>query len=185
MPPSPPRVNFFERILLFRNGKLTVYRPFRLTKRCKYCILQREISMEKIAHIRIEDRDFNLYISFSYTTMTLHAYKYDETSIEYEWFVNLLEFKLWVQKPLRNRTRQYSINLPKSLVRFAGQTDSYMRMILIQNIIVKQTSSVEGPASSAFVCCFLLSLSVPSLCIYYSLIVPKCQPLFSLALLVV
>ena len=56
--------------------------------------------IEKIAHIRIEDREYNLYISYSYDTGILHAYKYDEYNIEYEWFANLLEFKYWVQKPI-------------------------------------------------------------------------------------
>ena len=56
--------------------------------------------MERIAHIRIDELDFNVFISFSYDTMTLHAFKYNEYSIEYDWFASLVEFKYWVQKPI-------------------------------------------------------------------------------------
>ena len=57
--------------------------------------------IEQIAHIRVHDRDYNVYISFSYTTMTLHAYKYDEYNMEYCWFASLSEFKSWVAEDIR------------------------------------------------------------------------------------
>lgn len=57
--------------------------------------------MEKISHIRVHDRDYNVYICFSYTTLTVHAYKYDNFSIEFEWFASMSEFKEWIQQPIR------------------------------------------------------------------------------------
>ena len=59
------------------------------------------VLMEKIAHIKVYDRDYNVYISFSYTSLTVHAYKYDNVSIEYEWFASMSDFKLWIQEPIR------------------------------------------------------------------------------------
>ena len=56
--------------------------------------------MEKIAHIRISDRDFSVYIGFSYETMTLYAYKYDDHRIDFNWFTDVEEFKYWVMSPL-------------------------------------------------------------------------------------
>lgn len=56
--------------------------------------------MEPIAHICIEDREFYVYICICYRTMTLHAYKYDYESINYDWFNDMQEFMSWVQKPI-------------------------------------------------------------------------------------
>lgn len=57
--------------------------------------------IEQVAHIRIEDRGYNVYISICYDTMTLHAYKYDDQGINYNWFNSLQEFNLWVQTPIQ------------------------------------------------------------------------------------
>jgi hypothetical protein len=57
--------------------------------------------LEHIAHIRIDERDFNVYISFFYSSLTLHAYKYNDEKIEFEWFDNVIDFKNWIDKPLR------------------------------------------------------------------------------------
>ena len=57
--------------------------------------------MERVAHICIEDRKFNVYICICYNTMTLHAYKYDSTNINYDWFNDLNEFMIWVQRPIQ------------------------------------------------------------------------------------
>jgi hypothetical protein len=59
-------------------------------------------TIEPIMHVCIEDREFNLYLSICYDSMTLHAYKYNDRSIEYDWFVNLEEFKSWVQNPIQS-----------------------------------------------------------------------------------
>ena len=59
-----------------------------------------EYNMERITHIHVHDRGFNVYISICYTTMQLHAYKYNDTSIEWEYFTSMPEFTSWIQKPL-------------------------------------------------------------------------------------
>ena len=56
--------------------------------------------MDPVAHIHIDDREFNVYMCICYNTMTLHAYKYDEESINYEWFNDMSEFMDWVQEPV-------------------------------------------------------------------------------------
>lgn len=56
--------------------------------------------IERIAHLHIEDRDFNVYICICYNSMTLHAYKYDDQSINYDWFNDMPEFMQWVQNPI-------------------------------------------------------------------------------------
>ena len=60
-----------------------------------------DYNMERITHVRVDDRDFNLYISVCYDTMRLHAWKYDESSIEWESFTSLTEFSDWIQKPIK------------------------------------------------------------------------------------
>ena len=60
-----------------------------------------DYNMEKITHVRVDDRGFNVYISVCYDTMRLHAYKYDEVNIEWDSFTSLTEFTLWVQKPIK------------------------------------------------------------------------------------
>lgn len=60
-----------------------------------------DYNMEKITHVRVDDRGFNVYISVCYNTMRLHAYKYDESYIEWESFTALSEFTVWVQKPIK------------------------------------------------------------------------------------
>ena len=56
--------------------------------------------IEQIAHIHINDRNFNVYISFSYSSLTLYAYKYNDRKIEFEWFNNSADFNNWITKPL-------------------------------------------------------------------------------------
>ena len=56
---------------------------------------------EHIAHIHVNDKDYNVYISFAYSSLTLHAYKYNDERIEYEWFDNVLDFKEWLEKPVQ------------------------------------------------------------------------------------
>lgn len=56
--------------------------------------------IEQIAHIQIVDRNYNVYLSFVYSSLTLQAYKYDDKQIEFEWFDNVLDFKLWLEKPI-------------------------------------------------------------------------------------
>ena len=60
-----------------------------------------DYNMERITHVHIDDRGFNVYISVCYDTMRLHAYKYDEVNIEWESFVSLSEFAEWIQKPIK------------------------------------------------------------------------------------
>lgn len=59
--------------------------------------------IKNIAHIRVSDREYNVYISICYTSMTLHAYKYNDTSIVYDWFYTLDDFKSWLQEPIPKR----------------------------------------------------------------------------------
>lgn len=56
--------------------------------------------VEQIAHIYVEDKDFTLYLSMCYNTMTLHAYKYNNECINYEWFNHLSDFVNWVHLPI-------------------------------------------------------------------------------------
>ena len=56
--------------------------------------------IEHIAHIHVDDKDFNVYISFVYSSMTLQAYKYNESRIEFDWFDNVIDFKNWLEKPI-------------------------------------------------------------------------------------
>lgn len=58
-------------------------------------------NLEEIAHIRVNDRDFNVYISIAYNTATLHMFKYDNFTCEYEWFTVWSEAKEWIQRPIR------------------------------------------------------------------------------------
>jgi hypothetical protein len=55
--------------------------------------------IERVAHLRMTDRDFNVYIGISYETMTLYAYKYDDQTVDFNWFTDLGEFQLWLQQP--------------------------------------------------------------------------------------
>lgn len=57
--------------------------------------------IEHIAHIHVNDRDYNVYISFSYSSLTFHVYKYNDTQIEFDWFNNSQELKSWLLKPLQ------------------------------------------------------------------------------------
>ena len=72
------------------------------------CILQwgtvmslEDYNMENITHVRIDDRGFSVYISVCYDTMRLHAWKYDDYSIEWDSFTTLSDFTEWVQKPIQ------------------------------------------------------------------------------------
>lgn len=56
--------------------------------------------IEHIAHIHVSDQDFNVYISFVYSSMTLQAYKYNDSRIEFEWFDNVIDFKNWLETPI-------------------------------------------------------------------------------------
>lgn len=60
-----------------------------------------DYNMERITHVRISDHGFSVYISVCYDTMRLHAWKYDDNSIEWDSFQSLLEFSEWVQKPIK------------------------------------------------------------------------------------
>ena len=64
-----------------------------------------DYNMERITHVRVDDRGFNVYISVCYDTMRLHAYKYDDYSIEWETFLSLSDFADWLQKPIQSVKR--------------------------------------------------------------------------------
>ena len=64
-----------------------------------------DYNMERITHVRVDDRGFNVYISVCYDTMRLHAYKYDDYSIEWETFLSLSD---------RKSTRLNSSHIPLS-----------------------------------------------------------------------
>ena len=77
------------------------------------CILEWETvmsledyNMERLTHVRVDDCDFNLYVSVCYNSMRLHAYKYDDNNIEWETFTSLLEFTVWIQKPIKRVKRR-------------------------------------------------------------------------------
>lgn len=57
-------------------------------------------NIEHVAHIHVNDRDFNVYISFVYSSLTLQAYKYNDTNIEFDWFDNVTDFQHWLEKPI-------------------------------------------------------------------------------------
>jgi len=60
-----------------------------------------DYNMEHITHIRVHDRDFNVYLSICHDTLRLHAWKYDENSIEWETFTDMNEFRNWVSSPVK------------------------------------------------------------------------------------
>lgn len=147
--------------------------------------------MEPVAHIHIEDREFNVYMCICYSTMTLHAYKYDEESINYEWFNDLSEFESWVQSPIR-RVLQYSIldsecqvqnPISKIVLRceqflFADKIDSYLETNRLKGQLGqlnRGTSFVSLRVVLPCSCCF-----IPLVCIYYTLTRSNCQPIFLL-----
>lgn len=57
--------------------------------------------LEKLAHIRVNDRDYSIYIAICHETLTLHAFKYDDYNIEWETFQDISQFKLWCSQPVK------------------------------------------------------------------------------------
>jgi hypothetical protein len=60
-----------------------------------------DYNMEHITHIRIDDHGFNVYMSICYDTLRLHAWKYDDDSIEWETFTDMEQFKTWISSPIK------------------------------------------------------------------------------------
>ena len=63
--------------------------------------------METIAHIKVSDRDFYVYISLCTLSQNLHIFKYDDISCEYEIFptvgreTHLQMAMMWIPKPIK------------------------------------------------------------------------------------
>ena len=65
-------------------------------------------SMIPIAHIHVNDRDYNIYISMCTITRHMHMFKYNDRWCDYEVFATEGDACSWLEQPLSAPPRYYS-----------------------------------------------------------------------------
>lgn len=58
-------------------------------------------NVQPIAHIHVDECDFNIYISYIVETGMIHMFKYNSIRCDYEVFDNQHDACCWVPVPIR------------------------------------------------------------------------------------